>query len=232
MLKFKVFVLAGCLFLTSCASVSVRNHVGDVRQPPARLPEKIYVRAFTSEDHVFRVSRSTKDRRAMETAFAAGLTGSIVERIGKFIAPSESLAPGSEPPQGPFWLVIGRFDRVNQGSRALRALVGWGLGGTKLDTTVEVFDLSEPTPQRFLAFQTTGGSNAQPGMLTPPDPIGTPVCGLSQATGTGLTRDANRTSRMIAATLSEYLVSRGIKAKSPLRAKPLGKFPGRTIKPL
>ena len=226
MKKPPLLLLGCCLFLTSCASVSVHSPVSDSHQPPAALPSKIYVRDFTAVAQSFRVNRSDKDLRSMQTIFAAGLTSSLVERFRKHIAPAEALASSSVPPQDSAWLVTGRFDLVNQGSRALRTLLGWGLGGTKLETTVEVFDLSTPPPQRFLSFRTTGGSNAQPGMLTPPDPLGTPMCGLAQATGTGLSLDAKRTARMITATLSEYLASRGIKT-SPLRAKPLGKLVGK-----
>ena len=227
MIKPTLLLLAGCLLLASCSSVSVRNPMTDAHQPPAVLPSKIYVRNFTNAGNVFRVDRSDNELRTMQAAFSSGLTSAIVERITKHIAPAEALAASSDAPKGSAWLVTGHFDRVNQGSRALRAVFGWGLGGTKLETTVEVFDLSSPIPQRFLSFQTTGGSNAQPGMLTPPDPIGTPMSGIAATTGTGLSLDAKRTSRMITAALSEYLASRGITTSSPLRAKPLGKLPGK-----
>ena len=220
-------MLTGCLLLTSCSSVSVRNPVADSYQPPAVLPSKIYVRDFTSVGNAFRVDRTDKDLRAMQVAFSAGLTSAIVERVKKHIAPAEALASPLEPPQGGGWLIVGHFDRVNQGSRALRAFFGWGLGGTKLETSVEVYDLSGQTSRRFLSFQTTGGSNAQPGMLTPPDVIGTPMNAIAQSTGTGLSVDAKRTSRMITAALSEYLLSRGVTTVSHLRAKPLGAIPGK-----
>lgn len=225
MIKTLLILPVACLVLTSCASVSIRNTALDPNQPPAGLPEKIYIRDFTTADNAFRVNRVNKDLSTMESGFSSGLTAALVERIGKHIAPAEAISATVQPPAGPVWLVSGRFERVNQGSRALRALFGWGAGGTKLETGVEVFDLSTGTPQRFLSFQTTGGSNAQPGLLTIPDPIGAPMAGISQATGTGLTLDAKRTSRMITATLSEYLQSRGIKPKSPLRVKRLGKLP-------
>ena len=226
MIKPTLLLLASCLFMTSCSSISVRNPSKDAYQPAAALPSKIYVRNFTEEGQSFRVSRSDKELLTMKTAFSAGLTSGLVERLRKHIAPAEALAPSAEPPQGAAWLVTGHFDRVNQGSRALRAVFGWGAGGTKLETTVEVYDLSTPIPQRFISFQTTGGSNAQPGMLTPPDPIGTPMSGLAAATGTGLSLDAKRTSRMITAALSEYLASRGVATPSKLRAKPIGKLTG------
>jgi hypothetical protein len=227
MIKPTLLLFACCLCLSACSSVSVRNPVTDAYQPPAVLPEKIYVRDFAASGNSFRVNRTDKELAAMQVAFSAGLTGALVERIGKHIAPAAPLAVSAVPPQESAWLVTGRFDRVNQGSRALRAFFGWGAGGTKLETTVEVYDLSAASPRRFLSFQTTGGSNAQPGMLTPPDPLGTPMSGLAAATGTGLSLDAKRTSRMITAALSEYLASRDISTKTHLRAKPLGALPGK-----
>ena len=231
MIKPYHLLLIACLVLTSCSSVSIHNSAPDAYQPPAVLPSKIYVRDFKDSRHAFRVNRTDKDLLEMRTAFSVSLSHGIVERIAKHIAPAELVTGSFKPPQGPAWLVTGNFDRVNQGSRALRTLIGWGAGGTKLETSVEIFDLSTPVPQRFLSFQTTGGSNAQPGILTgPPDPIGTPMAGISQATGTGLSIDAKRTARMITAALSEYLASRGVKTRSKLHAKPLGKISGIDVK--
>ena len=53
-------------------------------------------------------------------------------------------------PRGNFWLIVSRFDRMYQGSRMLRSVIGFGAGGTKLEMTVMVYDLSRRPPRPFL----------------------------------------------------------------------------------
>jgi len=72
---------------------------------------------------------------------------------------------GSRPARANAWLITGEFVRVNGGSRELRGLVGLGLGGTKMETLVRVYDLSRLSKEPVLQFETSGGSNAEPGAL-------------------------------------------------------------------
>ena len=225
-MKYLPLLAAVPLLLSSCASVSVRNLRQDSSRPPEKIPAKIYVRDFSASDGVFRVNRQGEELKTQQKEFTSAVTTRLVERITKYVAPAQP-APVRLPRESA-WLVTGRFDRVNQGSRALRAVIGWGAGGTKLETTVEVFDLSAPKPKRILSFETTGGSNAQPGLLTSPNFFGAPLAGINQATSTGLTRDANRTSRMITAVLCEYLASHKL-TEPAIRSKPLGKLPPQKI---
>ncbi|CAN5739758.1 hypothetical protein BH09VER1_BH09VER1_10510 [soil metagenome] len=216
--------LLGILFsLCSCSSVSVRPpyHTASFA-PPAKVPARIYVQNFSSPDGVFRVDRSGNALKTVETDIEDKLSEGLAERLTKSIAPTEILAENGKIPQGDAWLIAGKFDRVNQGSRALRALVGLGAGGTKIETTVEVYNLAGKQPRKFLSFQTTGGSNAQQGLLTYPDPLGGPLAAIGQAAGTGLTIDTKRTSRMITGLLCEYLRYRGVKLEHPVGFKPLG----------
>ncbi len=114
----------------------------------------------------------------------------------------------------PTWVISGQFTRVNQGSRALRVVVGLGAGGTKMETAVQVFDSAAPGHEPALAFRTTGGSGAKPGVFvgaasTGPAAfvgLGLNVVGGSQP---GVTEDTRRTARMITAYLSEDLAQRG-----------------------
>jgi Domain of unknown function (DUF4410) len=115
----------------------------------------------------------------------------------------------------PAWLITGQFTRVNQGSRPLRLALGLGAGGTKMETTAQVYDLSTRSRQQPLfTFSTTGGSNAEPGLITsigPLAPTTVPVLVISMA-GKGMhgvSEDAKRTARVIAAYVSEQLAARG-----------------------
>jgi len=118
-------------------------------------------------------------------------------------------------PSPPGWMVVGSLTRVHQGSRALRGVIGFGLGATKLETIVHVYDLSDLS-KPFLTFETTGGSNAEPGAVTGIGPV-TAATGIGLVAGGagnvmhGLSEDAWRTSRMICAHLADYFASRGWK---------------------
>src|SRR4029079_17604582 len=108
-------------------------------------------------------------------------------------------------------------------SRLLRSGVGLGAGGTKMETRVRVYDLAS-SAQPFLTFETTGGSNAMPGLLTSTGPVSAAFSMTTQAM-MGVTDDAARTSRMITGALNGYLVEHGWLNKSKAySAKKLGKY--------
>ena len=131
------------------------------------------------------------------------MSKALLDRFNKHLVPSEQMASMTEAPPGNHWVVVGDFTRVNQGSRALRSLVGFGAGGTKIETSVKVYHMYDTTVP-FLTFHTTGGSGAQPGGLATQSAL-TAVAGAAK----GLTEDAVRTSRMITAELSDYMYQKG-----------------------
>ena len=110
----------------------------------------------------------------------------MIERLPE-IAPTEEV-PNPLPKSG--LLVTGEFVTVKQGSRALRMGIGFGAGGTKVETKVRLFDLAQSATDPIATFTTTGGSNAQPGWIA-----GEWVAGGPNATG--LESDWERTSREI-----------------------------------
>lgn len=212
--------------LVSCASVSVRNAVEDPLHQPSHPPAKIYIADFTTPQDAFRVDRSGEALVTLLRDTARGLTDRLVTRIARHVAPAEPLPVGGVLSPRDAWLVAGRFKRVNQGSRALRAIIGLGSGGTKMETTVLVYDLNENPARPFLTFETTGGSNAAPGAVFSTDPYGAAATLVLASTGSGVSIDATRTARMITAALSDYLARRNLIPKSKaLRPKPLGSVP-------
>ena len=84
-----------------------------------------------------------------------------------------------------------------------------------METTAQVYDLSTRSRQQPLfTFSTTGGSNAEPGLITsvgPLAPTTVPVLVISMAGKRmhGVSEDAKRTARVIAAYVSEQLAARG-----------------------
>jgi hypothetical protein len=160
----------------------------------------------------------------------------LIERLNKHIAPSSLLPPGSTPPEGNYWLVRGSFEAVNEGSRLLRAGLGFGLGKTKMETTSQLVDFSKGYPETLLTITTTGGSGIAPGAaaaFAPIAPLTLPTTLINAASGSaggaigsGISIDRRRTAREIVATISEYSVQHGLIQKSKgLHPKRLGEIP-------
>jgi hypothetical protein len=89
----------------------------------------------------------------------------------------------------------------------LRSTVGFGAGGTKMETQVFVYNLADNATAPFLTFETTGGSGASPGVISA-GPVGAAVGSVSGA-AKGVSDDTKRTSRAITAALSDYMYKRG-----------------------
>lgn len=229
-----LFSAALSVLLASCASVSVKDVQRLEPNPPSKLPKKVLVAPFTFTNDQIRVDRSGADLENFKFGLRELMTRNLVRRLPKYVAPAEAIAETAPLPHGNFWLIRGNFDRVYQGSRLLRSVIGLGSGATLMETTVVVYDLSGRIPRPFLRIHTTGGSNISPGVLG----IGTfffsgpmaltSVFNAIDGVRSGVTFDAVRTSRELNAALSEYLYQRGAipynKAAGPKR---LGEFPNR-----
>ncbi len=208
------------LIFSGCASVSVKESRFTEQKYPLRTPSIIFVRPFVFAPGALRVDRSGEDLRKFESIVAAQMANRLVELLGTSVAPAR-LATLTERIQGKnIWVVEGQFDRLNQGSRALRSVVGFGLGGTKMETTALVYSLDKKGQQTLLArIQTTGGSNAVPGAVLSGPVVAVPRLIFTAAT-TGVSSDSKRTARMITAALSEQLSKAGAPLPAPaLRPK-------------
>lgn len=217
-------------FLTGCASVSVNDiHTGGAA--PKRLPTKIYVQEFVAPPVAFRVDRKDKELELFLKKERHSLAVDIVQQLDKYIAPAEILPANAPIPHGNFWLLQGKYVRVNQGSRLLRAGIGFGAGGTKMETVAHYSYLYKKSPQKFLSLFTTGGSGVAPGAwaaFTPALVFYWPsaVANAGGASLSGLSIDRTRTSREIVATLSEYCFQHGLISESHTRhPKRLGDLP-------
>lgn len=214
----KLLLLGGLVAMfSSCASVSVykQRETGESK-PPA--PQKIYVQNFRGEDSCFRVDRKDDSLSAFREKITTQLADDLVKKLTDSGFQAEILTSNAKLPRGPFWLVGGSFERVNQGSRMLRALIGLGAGGTKVETTVVVSRLDTIKPTEILTFRTSGGSNTEPGpgaLVLPTDPLDVILPIVWASSMTGLTKDTSRTAKEITATLSEYMTKQGIPTKNP-----------------
>lgn len=198
-----------------CASVSVTRSEAQATRGPRRVPEKIFIRPFTFNEDELRVDRSGESLEEFRFDAQERLTRHLVKRLSKLVAPAVPVAATAPLPRGNYWMISGRIDRLHQGSRLARAVVGMGLGATKMETTALIWDLSGPEPRPFLLVETSGGSNASPGAIGAAGFFVTGVTALGslgnlvEGVRTGVTFDTIRTSKELSATLSEYLYLQG-----------------------
>ena len=203
----RLCVIPVAFTLISCASISVDNGTVSVRR---HKPSLIYVTEFTTAHSDIEVDR-TGDKLAdftqnLKLMLQTGLVTEISDKLVPAVAESKS----SPMREHNAWLVRGQLITVKQGSRLLRSAIGFGAGGTKLETRVQVYDLAEAPDTPLLTFSTTGGSNAEPGAILAlsTDPLQLAIGGVSGAAH-GLSEDAARTAREITAELSDYMFQRG-----------------------
>jgi len=228
------------LALAGCSSVSVLQEKENPALAPAVRPAALYVRPF-------------EVRRGAEFDAAAPVGGEdprskigelmvegILSKSDKWIAPGKILQDDAASPDAGL-LVRGKILRTQQGSRALRIGIGFGLGRTRLETSVRVFNLAASKTEPWLAFETTGGSNMEPGVVGAlvPSPVAIPIAaslvGGAVTAGAmgikGVSQDASRTGRVIAAAIHDKLADRrlvkraaGVKRAGRV-ATPVGEVP-------
>lgn len=193
--------------LAGCASVGVKED--QWTQERLVLPTRVYVKDYEVPAGALAVDRTGADLEQFRRTTAENFTQELCERISKRIAPAVPLGEGVRPERGS-WVVEGSFLRLNQGSRLLRSLVGLGAGGTKMEARTVVSAVGARGTKKMIAeIETTGGSNAEPGMLTFPTPIGGGIRAVVSLAKTGVTADQRRTARMITAAMAEKLEARG-----------------------
>jgi len=199
-------LLALSCALISCASISVDDARESVRQ---NKPSLIYVTDFSTAHAEWEVDRTGDALAAFKGNLQLMLSTGLVKEISDRLVPAVAENKPASQREKNAWLVRGEFITVKQGSRLLRSAIGFGAGGTKLETRVQVYDAQNPGAP-FLTFSTTGGSNAEPGAILAftTDPLQLAIGGVSGAAH-GLSEDAARTAREITAELSDYMYARG-----------------------
>ena len=196
---------ATALFLTGCGSI----HTTPLPSATVKLtphPPHIYIAPFDISTGKWLVGREGVDLLNYQEDFQTNFVHQLATRLTK-LAPTEQRWVNDLPDHG--WLVAGEFVTVYQGSRALRTVVGAGMGETTLQTNVYVYDLDVSKTQYVLAFRTgvpdaksdtgAGSGSAPAGLSAVGEPISTAI-----ALGSGLKLDMTRTCREIAAVLAQY----------------------------
>lgn len=210
------------LLAGGCSSVSVTGEREDAALAPTAPPPAVYVHLFEVPDGAeFEVATPNKGEDA-RLRVGQLIADGIFTRSSRWIAPGRVAGDGEKLPASGL-LIDGCLLRAQQGSRALRLGIGFGLGRSHLDTSVRVFNLAKSADKPWLTFNTTGGSNMEPGLAAAlvTAPISAPVVALpaaaSVASGAvstasrgfkGVTQDGKRTGRAIAAAVHDRLAVR------------------------
>jgi len=200
-------ISCACLLLAACASISVENGNETLRQ---NKPSLVYVMNFSTANADLEVDRTGADLAAFKKNLQLMLRTGLVTEVSDKLVPAVAETKLGNHREQNAWLIRGEFVTVKQGSRLLRSAIGFGAGGTKLETRVQVYDLAINPGAPFLTFSTSGGSNAEPGAILAftTDPLQLAIGGVSGAAH-GLSEDTARTARQITAELSDDMYARG-----------------------
>jgi hypothetical protein len=204
------FGVAVDFLITGCDSVAEGSiHTAPLPSATVKLtpnPPHIYIAPFDTSTGKWLVGREDIDLVNFKEDFQSYFELALKNRLSK-LAPTDERWVDNLPDHG--WLVAGEFVTVFQGSRALRTLIGYGMGETTLQTNVYVYDLDVSKTQYVLAFRTgvpdavkdtgAGSGSAPSGLGSVGEPITTGM-GL----GSGLKLDSTRTAREIADVLAKY----------------------------
>jgi hypothetical protein len=219
--------------LCACSSVSVREMREQPALAPASAPRVVWVRPFDFPRGIEFDAAATPGEADARARVGRLVADGVLSRSERWVAPGRMLS-AAEPPPSAGLLVEGRVLRVRQGSRLLRVGIGFGAGGTRMETSVRVYNLGLSATEPWLRFETTGGSGAEPGLvgMLVPSPLSIPAAAsviggvvTAGALGTkGVTQDAQRTGRTIAAAVHDRLAGRGVVARKA-RAKKTGAVP-------
>lgn len=217
------------LVVAGCSSVSVSEEEVNVPLSPLSRPVAVYVRPFEVPRGVEFDAASRSPGDDARSRLGRAVAESAVARAARLIGPAHMLARAAAPPAAGL-LVEGKILRVRQGSRALRLAIGFGAGRSRFETSVKVYNLERSRTDPWLAFETAGGSNMEPGLvgLLVPSPASIPVAltvvgGVAAAgavTAKGVTEDAARTGRTIASAVQNHLASAGVERKKATPKRP------------
>ena len=90
----------------------------------------------------------------------------VVRQSGPLQVPEKGLA------------IHGKLVTLDEGSRAKRVFVGFGVGATQLDTRARLYMRGSGGPEKIAEYETTSDSGWKPGILTTL-PVGMAIQGVS-----------------------------------------------------
>jgi len=168
--------LLAALLIVACASATVTPEKVAAPATPVR-PTRIVVydlavspaEVTLNQSIVHRTFRAVQSNQTLQKsqlttahAVAHDLADALVKDLQDLGFTVEK-RPRGTPVKGNVLIVDGQFLNVDEGNRLRRLVIGFGAGASKLDTRVQVYQVSAGTPQRVLEFETHVESAKMPG---------------------------------------------------------------------
>ena len=228
-----VMMWTALCMITACAPTHVDQTREYTGKAPLPKPDRVLIYDFAVSEKDIKLNTGIGARLAnMATganeneeqvkvgkAVAKALSESLVKELNSLGLPVERATPGTRLNDKTV-AIHGQFLTIDEGNRARRMVIGFGLGGTEVRTKVQVFQGPEPTPALLEEFETQAESSKKPGM-GPMAGVGVAATGAASsaavAGGVGAATefnqtvegDAKRTAKEIAKPLSRFFASQG-----------------------
>lgn len=113
-------------------------------------------------------SEATKRSKGEKEAYATAdsLSEQLVEKLVKRGISAERASSDRVPPMNAL-VIKGQFLTIDQGSRLKRTVIGFGVGSSKLEVRVQVYQATERGLQRLAAVEVASHGQKMPGMAVP-----------------------------------------------------------------
>ncbi len=227
-----IIELLAVFILIGCAPTQVKT-VNEYSGKLAR-PDRILVYDFAASPDDVDTSKGviselqglvtkeprSKEEKAVGRHVANALAKELVKEIQSFGLPAERAA-GAPPSSGNILEIEGQFLSIDEGNRAERVIIGFGLGRTDVKTNVQLYDITATGRRAVEKFTTDAKSGRKPGMalfvatgaLAGHAAVSTLVSGgvsaASEKFSANVEADARRTAKEIAKRLGEFFVRQG-----------------------
>lgn len=152
---------------------------------------------------------SSEEKSKIARAVAHIVTEKLVAEIKALGLPAERWS-GPIPAMANGYTIEGQFLTIDEGNRARRVIIGFGLGGTEVQTLVQAYHVTGPTKALLGEAKVTAESSKKPG-IAGTLPVGAAISGVAMAamvsTGVGVVAEINQDVRDGAENTAEAIVA-------------------------
>jgi hypothetical protein len=164
-------------------------------------------------------AQENEEQGKVGRAVAKALAESLVKELEQLGLPVEQ-ASSETMPTARTVMIHGQFLTIDEGNRLRRMVIGFGVGGTDLQTKVQVYQGTEAAPLLLQEFEVNAESSKKPGM-GPMVGVGAAATSAASAAvvsgGVGVATefdqtvegDAKRTAKEVAKPLSRFFAGQG-----------------------
>lgn len=218
---------------TGCASTELRE-VKTYSGGPLPKPERIVVYDFAVSPADIKLSSlsgsrmlrgvgsvaQTEEQLKVGRKVASSMAMELMKKIGELGFPVERATSGTRPSERSL-MIEGQFVSVDEGSKILRMVIGFGAGASQVRTLVQVYLEMPSGPLLLEEFETIAESSSKPGLgATMGAGAAVGVLGAAGAAAGGaasgvldtqatVEADARRTAGEVAKHLAQFFTRQG-----------------------